>query len=333
MQVSSIHSRQFNLYFVLICNVLTFAACADLPSQQTEISWPPERPLQIDIISFGWENETVDVRQVSRNLHDITLYDKAFEALATTNNVFLSSGTVNLLTTALNDDSEEVRRRAISLLGYSRNPEAINILSDSLQNDTSWRVQRHAAMRLGLLAGEAAIPALNAVLAERPTKHSSREHINYYGNYGFYVTNGALRGLGDAGGEGVPILIKMLNDEVKENGGHGKAMFFIQCLESTLDRRAIRPLIDIISQPAPPSDPNWEGVREHAATVLAHFAADWRYTARLKGRRSKLARGFPVTPVKIRQVTPRDRTRIHKVLENAGYDIRWLEYRSIGVSG
>ena len=333
MQVCSVHSRHFIHYFVLICNVLTFAACADLPSRQTEILWPPERPLQIDIISFGWENETVDVRQVSRNLHDKTLYDKASEALATTNNVFLSSGTVNLLTTALNGDSEEVRRRAISLLGYSRNPEAIEVITDSLQNDPSWRVRRHAAMRLGLLAGEAAIPALNAVLAERPTKHSSREHINYYGNYGFYVTNGALRGLGDAGGEGVPILIKMLNDEVKENGGHGKAMFFIQCLESTLDRRAIRPLIDIISQPAPPSDPNWEGVREHAATVLAHFAADWRYTARLKGRRSKLARGIPVTPVQSRQVTPRDRGRIRKVLENAGYDIGRLEYRSIGVSG
>ena len=333
MQVSSVHSRQFNLYLVLICNVLTFAACADLPSRQTEISWPPERPLQIDTINFGWEDETVDVRQVSRNLHDNTLYDKAIKALAMTNNVFLSSGTVNLLTKALDDDSEEVRRRAISLLGYSRNPEAIDFLSDSLQNDTSWRVQRHAAMRLGLLAGEAAVPALKAVLAKRPTKNSSREHINYHGNYGFYVTNGALRGLGDAGGEGVPILIKMLNDEVKRNGGHGKAMFFIQCLESTLDRRAIQPLIDIISQPSPPSDPNWEGVREHAATVLAHFAADWLYTSMLKSRGSKLARGFPVTPLKTRQVTPRDRTQIHKLLKNAGYDIRRLECHSVGVSG
>ena len=333
MQVSSVHSRHFIHYLVIICNVFTFAACADLPSRQTKISWPPERPLQIDIINFGWEDETVDVRQVSRNLHDNTLYDKAIKALAMTNNVFLSSGTVNLLTKALDDDSEEVRRRAISLLGYSRNPEAIDILSDSLQNDTSWRVQRHAAMRLGLLAGEAAVHALKAVLANRPTKNSSREYINYHGNYGFHVTNGALRGLGNAGGEGVPILIKMLNDDVKRYGGHGKAMFFIQCLESTLDRRAIQPLINIISQPSPPSDPIWEGVREHAATVLAHFAADWRYTAMLKSRSSKLARGFPVTPVKIRQVTSRDRTRIHKVLENAGYDIRRLECHSVGVTG
>lgn len=333
MQASSIHSRHSIHYLVFICNVLTFAACADLLSRQAEISWPPERPLQIDIINFGWENETVDVRQVSRNLHDNTLYDKAIKALATTNKVLLSSGTVNLLTTALNDDSEEIRQRAISLLGYSRNPEAIEVITDSLQNDPSWRVRRLAAMRLGLLAGEAAVPALKAVLAKRPTKNSSREYINYHGNYGFYVTNGALRGLGDAGGEGVPILIKMLNDDVKRYGGHGKAMFFIQCLESTLDRRAIQPLINIISQPSPPSDPIWEGVREHATTVLAHFAADWRYTAMLKSRGSKLARGFPVTPVKIRQVTPRDRVRIHKVLENAGYDIRRLECHSVGVTG
>ncbi len=265
MQVRSVHSRHFILYFLSVCCVLTLLACANLPSQQTETLWPPERPLQIDFIRFGWEDETVDVRVVARNLHDITLYDKAFKALAMTNNVLLSSGTVNLLTTALNDDSEEVRQRAVSLLGYSRNPEAIDFITDSLQNDPSWRVQRHAAMRLGLLAGEAAVPVLKAVLAKRPTKSSSREYINYYGNYGFYVTKGALRGLGDAGGEGVPLLIKMLNDEVKKSGGHGKAQFFIQCLESTLDKRAIRPLVDIISQPAPPSDPNWESVREHAA--------------------------------------------------------------------
>ena len=53
----------------------------------------------------------------------------------------------------------------------------------------------------------------------------------------------------------------------------------------------------------------------------------------LKSRRSKLARGFPVTPVQSRQVTPRERVRIRKVLENAGYDIRRLECKFIGVTG
>ena len=241
MKVSRFSSFYVVLYFVFICCMLTLMGCADLPSQQTETLWPPECPLQIDVISFDFDDETVDVREVARNLHDKTLYDKAFEALAMTNNVLLSSATVNLLTTALNDESEEVWQRAISLLGYSRNPEATDVITDSLQNDSSWRVRRIAAMRLGKLAGEAAVPTLTAVLDERPTDYSSPEY-NYYGNYGFHVTNGALRGLGHAGGEGVPLLINMLNDEVKKNGAHGKAMFFIQHLESTLDRRVIRPL-------------------------------------------------------------------------------------------
>ena len=162
MKINLFNSRYFVLYFVSICSALALSGIADLHSQETEMS-DEEHPTQVDIIS-GWSpgrpNDTIDLRVVARNIHNKKLYDKASEALAMTGNAFLSSSTVNLLATALNDDAHEVRRRAISLLGYSRNPEAIDFLSDSLQNDTSWRVQRHAAMRLGLLAGEAAVPAL-----------------------------------------------------------------------------------------------------------------------------------------------------------------------------
>ena len=122
--------------------------------------------------------------------------------MALTFHVFLSSGTVGLLKTALTSDSEEVRERSAVLIGLSRNPEALPVITDSLQNDLSWRVQKAAAIALGMLAGEAVVPPLNAVLAARPTQDSSREHINYYGNYGFHVTDGALFGLGYAGGEG-----------------------------------------------------------------------------------------------------------------------------------
>lgn len=318
--------RYFVLYCASTCCMLTPLGCANLPSQQIETVWPPERPLQIDVINFGWKCETVDVREVARNLCDRTRFDKAFEALATTDNVFLSSATVNLLTTALKDDSVEVRQRAISLLGFSRNSEAIDVITDSLQNDPSRQVRKIAATKLGLLAGEAAVPTLKIMLTQRPVKPGLKgEWAN--------VKSGVLNGLADAGGAAVPLLIKMLNDEVQKNGGHGRAKFFIQCLESTLDRRAIRPLIDIISQPVSDADPNWQGVREHAATVLAHFATAWTYAALLKSRTSKLARGFPVTPAANRRVTPRDRARIRKVLENVGYDIKKLENRFMGVTG
>ena len=321
MQVSSVHSRHFILYFVFVCCVLTLLACADLPSQQTETLWPPERSLQIDFIRFGWEDETVDVREVSRNFHDKTLYDRAIKALAMTRNFFLSSGTVNLLTTALNDDSEEVRQRAVSLLGYSRNPEAIDVITDSLQNDPSWRVRRAAAIVMGVLAGEAAVPALKAVLAERPTEHSSREHINYYGNYGHHVTDGALFGLWYAGGEGVPLLVKMQEDEIAEFGGKRDAISLIGCLEFTNDRRVISPLIDIISHPASPSDPNWDRVRKRAAMILDRPADDLRYRVGVQSRNLFLAKGSPVTPAKNRRVTPKDRIRIREALQIAGYEI------------
>ena len=257
MKVSRFSSLYIVLYSVYICCMLALSGICNLRSQETETS-DGKHPMQVDVISYwfpGEPLETIDLRVVARDLHNKKLYDIAFEVLATTGNVFLSSGTVNLLATALNDNSEEVRDRAITLLGYSRNPEAIDVISDSLQNDTSWRVRKAAAMLLGVLAREAAVPTLTAVLDERPTDYSSPEY-NYYGNYGGHVTNGALIGLGYAGGEGITILIQMLEDEIEENGGKGEVPFFLKCLDFTLDRSVIRPLIDIISHPATPSDPN-----------------------------------------------------------------------------
>lgn len=280
---------------------------------------------QVDVITlnpfpepdfFGWEPLTVDVRKTVPNLHNDELYFRTLRVLSMTHNAYLSFGTVNLLVSTLTDKSDEIRQRAIMLLGISRNPEAIKVLSNSMQKDSSWRVRRMAAASLGKLAGEAAVSALKEALTEDPS-----------------IENGIYRGLGYAGGEGVPLLIKMLNDEVKKNGGNGSAMFFIQCLGFTLDRRAITPLIDIISQPSFCSDPNWEGVHEHAATVLAHFASDRIYAGRVQSRKNKIADGYLVTPQPRRRVTPSDRIRIREALETAGYDIKRLEKLLIGVSG
>ena len=322
MKINLFDSRYFVLYFVSICSTLALSGIADLHSQETEMS-DEEHPMQVDVIS-GWSpgrpNDTIDLRVVARNIHDKKLYDKAFEALAMTGNAFLSSSTVNLLATALNDDAREVRQRAITLLGYSRNPEAIPAITDSLQNDPSWRVRKWAAMVLGVLAGEAAVPALKAVLAERPTEHSSREHVNYYGNFGFHVIDGALFGLGYAGGEGIPILIKMLEDEIKESGGKGDAISLIVCLEFAYDRRIVPPLIDIISHPASPSDPNWDRVRRRAATILDRLADEFGYDFGVQFRNLLLAKGFPLTPPKNRQVTQSDRVLIREALQTAGYD-------------
>ena len=322
MIVSPFNSRYFVLYSVFICCMLAVLGTANLHSQETETP-DREQPLQVDIITFMFSakpSETVDMRYVARNLYNKTIYHKGFETMALTFHVFLPSGTVGLLKTALTSDSEEVRERSAVLLGLSRNPEALPVITDSLQNDPSWRVQKAAAIALGMLAGEAAVPPLNAVLAARPTQDSSREHINYYGNYGFHVTDGALFGLGYAGGEGVPILIQMLEDEIADSRDMAEVVFFLECLEYTSDRRAIRPLIDIISKPASPSDPNWDCVRKRSATVLADFVDEERYAFRIQVRNDILAKGFPVTPAKNRQVAPRDRNLIREALQIAGYD-------------
>ena len=106
------------------------------------------------------------MRKVARNLHNEEMYGEARRALVFSDNVYFSSSTVNLLKTALNDNSVEVRKRAIVLLKFSRNPEAIPLLADRLQKDPSSRVRSLAAACLGQLAGDAAVPLLKAAWTE-----------------------------------------------------------------------------------------------------------------------------------------------------------------------
>lgn len=323
MNVRSLTSRCSVIQSVYICCVLTLTSITNLHAQETE---PSEREdsLQVDVITYrfrGAPPQTVDLRIVARDLLNQPLFDKAIDALSSTGNAFISSGTVDLLTRAMNDDDHEIRQRAIDLLGYSRNPEAIPIITYALQNDKAWRVRRLAAHQLGPLAGEAAVPALIAVLAERPTKDSPPEYLDYYGNYGHDVVRGAISGLASAGGDGIPILIKMLEDEIEEHGGQRRANSLLQSLAVSLDRRIIPPLINIISKPSSSSDRSWASVREHAARILTRLASDSIYAIRLRIRNDLLAKGLPNAPAKNRLVTPKDRIRVRESLQSAGFEI------------
>ena len=273
----------------------------------------PVEDKQVDVITIEKrypaaleeQQKTVDVGKVARNLHNEEMYLEAFRVLVHVDNACLSSGTVNLLKIALNDDSVEVRARAIVLLNLSRNPEAIPLLADRLQNDLSWRVRYTAAKGLGRLAGEAAVPMLKVAWTEDKM-----------------IGGGVIAGLGRAGGTAVPFLIEVLKEEIEKNGGNGSARRLIQSLEWTGDRRVIAPLVDIISRPTCPSDPNMSHVQLSAAAVLARFATN-RYVNILEDR-TQFAAIHPVTPRESRKVKVSDRAQIIEVLKNAGYDIKRL---------
>ena len=299
------------LYFGLF---LGYISCFVAPNVITA-SPPPAQERQVDVITYdpfpgalGWKKLTVDVREAARDPHNGEMYNKASRVLHMTDNAYLSSRTVNVLKTALNDSSVEVRIRAISLLGVSRNPEAIKVISNRLQNDPSYRVRWAAAYSLGMLAGEAAVPALRVALVEDKR-----------------IETAVIWGLGYAGGKAVPLLIQMLKEDVKEGGSD--ADYFIQSLEATCDRRAIKPLLAIISHPTSQSDPNMSHVQLNAATVLAHFATDWIYAGMLKSREKFFAEDCPVTPRENRRVNASDRARIFEALKTAGYDINRLAER------
>ena len=277
---------------------------------------------QIDVItiepypkSISGKRITVDVNEVARNLHNEEKVSEATYVLGQAGHAYLSSGTVNLLKIALNQASSEryneelieLRMRAVSLLGLSRNPEATPIVTDRLHNDPSWRVRDLAAKFLGELAGEAAIPDLLRARVGN-WKHKDR-------GIGCGNANGVLVGLGDAGGKAVPILIRMLKNGIEAPSS------IIESLEETGDRRAIKPLIDIIARPTSPSAPSMEHVRDTAARTLAHFSVKFTYGLTLRHRGRRLAEGIPLTPRPNRIVRESDRTRIREELEMAGYDI------------
>ena len=327
MRVKRIESFYFVLCLFLLYCLATPAAYAQRP---------PVKKKQVDVITstttglLGFDREsplTVDVREVAINLYNEAMhakpykedmYTKACTVLREVDNAYLYSGTVHLLTTHLANNSMDdtfvkTRRRAIALLGYSRNPEAIPIIAERLHNDPAWTVRNLAAKCLGGLAGETAIPDLLRARVGN-WKHKD-QGILFCGNCG----NGVLDGLGAAGGKAVPILIRLLKESINTSGGNGRAYYIVQILEETGDRRAISPLIEIISQPASPSNPSMEFVRLEAAEALAQYAMLYGFILKRRGR--TFAEGVPVTPREDRIVREADRTRIRHALEQAGYDI------------
>ena len=129
----------------------------------------------------------VDVREIVDNLHDDEIYRQAREDLLHTDRAFLSSATVNLLesvladhswNSVLNDDSEDVRIRAVVLLGISRSPKAIAIVTDRMFNDPAWRVRRAAAKSLGRFAGGNAVPHIIRWMEEDFAENGGQNHAH-----------------------------------------------------------------------------------------------------------------------------------------------------------
>ena len=305
--------RRIESHPIIFGLLLCFICCAVAPS--TRVAQTPVKEKRVDVITLdpppgalGREKVTVDVREAARDLRNKEMFKKASGVLHVADNAYLSSSTVNLLKTALNDGSVEVRIRAINLLGVSRNPDAIEVISNRLQNDPSYRVRWAAAISLGRLAGQAAVPALKIALDEDKR-----------------IETAVINGLGYAGGKAVALLIQMLKEDGKEGGNN--ANYFIQSLETTCDRRAIKPLLAIISYPTSPTDPNMSQVQLNAATVLAHFATDWIYTRMLKSRDKFFAEDYPATPRESQRVNASDRARIVEALKTTGYDINRLAER------
>ena len=315
--------RRIESHPIIFGLLLCFTCCAVAPG--TRVAQTPVKEKQIDVITdtssgaLRAEKVTVDAREAARNLHNKEIFDKVSRVLFMVDDAYLSSGTVNLLKTALNDNSVEVRQRAILLLGLSRNPDAIEVISNRLRNDPSWHVKSVAAVNLGILAGGAAVPVLKAALVEEEKTSASLSLMSK-------ISLSLISGLGRAGGTAVPLLIERLKDDLKL-GGHD-ARFIIQSLKWTGDRRAIKSLLAIISHPTSPSDAVMSEVQLDAARALAHFATDWCYADILKFR-NKFAEGYPVTPRESRRVNASDRARIVEALKTAGYDINRLAERDV----
>lgn len=274
---------------------------------------PPAQEKQVDVVTR--DGKTVDVREASRNLHNRKIESEAWGILLLTKNVYLSSATVKLLksviaehsrNSVLNDNSEDMRLRAVALLGLSRNPDAIDTVANRMFNDPSWRVRESAASGLGMLAGEKALPALLDALRKKKISSLS-------GGFSF------------AGGKAVPLIIRWMEKDFAKNGGRSIASTHASRLRWIGDRRAIEPLLRIIAHPDSTSDPTIDRVRFQAALTLAHFASEEWYSDNLELRTSYLAIP-PSTLRKTRKVNATDRRRIIKALQNAGYDADWLMF-------
>ena len=256
---------------------------------------------QVDVITK--DGKTVDVRIAARNLHNRKMYNEARENLALTKYAYLSSPTVILLKTALNDKSMDIRINAVGLLGLSRNPDAIDIVADRMFNDPHRGVRAYAGRGLGQLAGEGAFPALLEALEKH--KISNR-------NKGFLY----------AGEKAVPHIIRWMEEDFAKKGDKCHAETYVKHLMKIGDRRAIEPLFNIIAHPSYPVDPTIDRVRNVAAHALAHFASKW-YSGTWKWLTVYLA--VPQSTLRERRkVNAADRSRIIEGLKKAGYDINSL---------
>lgn len=254
----------------------------------------------------GWK-KTLYMEEGVEDINDYFMYDAVCKALASEIEGVLASESVHSLITALRDTSDDVRRRAVVLLGLSRHPNAIPAIYERMKSDPSLEVRLQAADSLGRLAGEKAIPALEETIANDPA-----------------MLHGVISGLGHAGGAGVPVLIEMLKNEINNPAGENSvAELIVYSLKNTGDRRAIQPLIEIMTHPAD-SNKNWASTQEMVAQVLVRFAVHKHYYGTLYYRRST-AEGIAVTPEVHHQVNERDIERIIPAVKNAGYDIDKLE--------
>ena len=295
------HCKRICLVLLLSC-----LSCAGTPK-------PIEpRPMRhVDVVFV--DGEMVDVRETIQNLDDSKIYHRALEDLARTDTAFLSSATVSLLesvladhswNSVLNDDSEDIRMRAVGLLGLSRNPKAIAIVTDRMFNDPAWRVRGSAADALGRLTGEEALPVLLAAL--RKNKISIL-------NAGFHF----------AGDKGIPLIIEWLEKDFAKSGGQNHAHTHVSRLRWIGDRRAIEPLLRIVAHPGNPSDPKIDDVRHEAATALAKFTSENSYYYGPE-RYSKYLAFEPAARRANRRVNASDRKRIVKALQKEGYDVERL---------
>lgn len=261
----------------------------------------------------GWKT-TLYVKDIAHcidEFKDILTYRAIYDALAGEIEGVLASDSVDSLIEALGDASDDVRRRAIVLLGLSRHPNAIPAIYKRLRNDPSLEVRLQAADSLGRLAGEKSVPALEEALANDPA-----------------MVHGVITGLGHAGGNGVSVLIEMLENEINNPAGESDiADLIVYSLKNTGDRRAILPLIDIIKRPVDYRT-NWASTQKIAAQVLARFAVRKHYDRTLYYRRNS-AEGIALTPAAHHQVTERDIKQIVAAVKNAGYDIDTLERDSV----
>lgn len=257
---------------------------------------------------------TYYIQDASRSIHDRNAFADARGRLDVIDGV-LATESVNALKSVLDDSSDNIRRRAVLLLGYSRQPGAIPAVYNCLQHDPSLKVRLQAAESLGRLAGEQAVPALQEAHADDPS-----------------LVRGVISGLGFAGGEGVPILINMLKDEVNyPTGGPEAIESILHSLQKSGDRRAIQPMIDLVLNPVVSlrsikegwGNADFQHVRCEAATILARFVTDDHYR-RILHYQGKSAEGLPVTPSEDHKVKEGDRDRVFAAVRRAGYDVEDL---------